>query len=98
MHDRQATRDGAGNFGHIDFNAARVTTVFAEQMLDQRAVAAANVQHTRSRVYHFGYESQIYAHVPGAPKEEGKDFFFAKKKQKTFVYLALCIPPAIGFV
>jgi hypothetical protein len=43
LHDRQAVRDGARDFGHVDLYASGVAASGAEEMFDQRAVAAAYV-------------------------------------------------------
>ena len=65
VHHRHAVRDRADHLGHVDLDAARVAALGAEQMVDQRAVAAADVQHARTRRDHLGDQPQIDAHVLG---------------------------------
>src|ERR1700691_2441502 len=61
LHHRQAMGDGALHLLHVDLNAAGVAVFFAEQMVDERAVGAADVEHARTGGDEFGDEREIDA-------------------------------------
>ena len=65
MHYRQASGDRPGDFRHVDLDAAGVAVLGPEQMVDQRAVAAPDVEHPSARRDHAGDHCQIDAHVLG---------------------------------
>ncbi len=65
VHHRQAVRNGAGHQGHVDLDAASVAALGLEQMVDQHAVAAADVQNASTRLDHVGDQRQIDPHVLG---------------------------------
>ena len=55
----------SAGYDHVDLDAARVAALGAEQVLDQRAVSAADVQHARAWRDHLGDQPQIDPHVLG---------------------------------
>src|SRR4051812_28629152 len=65
MHDGQPVRDGPRHLAHVDLDAARVAAAGAEQVLDQGAVAAADVEHARARLDHLRHQLEVEAHVLG---------------------------------
>ena len=65
MHHRHAVRHRADHLGHVDLDAARVAAFGARQMIDQHAVAAADVEHARAGRDHLGDQPEIDAHVLG---------------------------------
>src|SRR4051794_14164646 len=58
-------RDSMRHRCHVDLDAPGITTLGTEKMVNQRAVAAANIQHVRSGLNHAGDQREVDSHVLG---------------------------------
>ena len=61
LHNGHSVRHGALHFPHVNLDAARVAFFLAVEMVDQRAVGAADVEHARAGFHQLGDQRQVDA-------------------------------------
>ena len=62
MHHGQAMRDRARDQLHVQFNPTGITPPVAKEMVNQRAITTANIQHTGAGFDHFSNQFLVKAH------------------------------------
>src|SRR5262249_37667743 len=65
VHDGHTVRDGADHLCHVDFNAARVATLGARQMVNQHPITTADGEHARTWRDQLGDPPENDAHILG---------------------------------
>ena len=65
LDDRQAVPHAGIDAGLAQLDAARVDALLARQIGEQRAVAAADIEHPRARLDHVGDQPQVAPQLAG---------------------------------